>query len=569
MASSNREEVRDFLVSRRGKVRPDQVELPTGGNRRVPGLRRGEVAALAGVSVEYYSRLERGNLAGVSESVLDAIASALRLDDAERDHLFHLARTANPAAVRRPRRNTRQVVVRPGLQLALDAITGGPALIRNDRMDIIATNALGRALHAAAYAHPRRPVNLARHCFLDRASAEQFYPDWDGAADAIVAILRAEAGRDPHDKDLQDLVGELSTLSADFRAKWGAHDVRRHATGEKHFNHPVVGTLDLLFRVRRADQRTGLEAAHLHRRTRHTGCRCSGSARQLGCHREPSDHEPGPRTGLNSGRRERQLSVFDQLSGASRLFPIIGDPVRYVESPVWLTRTLGQRGVHALCVPMQTPDGALDVVMAGLAATPNVDGILVTMPHKHTAYAHCTTATERAMLLEVVSVIRRNPDGSWHGDMLDGLAFVKAQRDHGAEIEDARALLIGAGGAGSAIAITLLQDGVSQLVIHDADDSRAAALVKLLADERATAGGADPTDCDLVFNATPMGMEETDPLPVDPTLLTSSMFVGDVISGHGTTSLIAAAQAAGCRTAGGGDMVEAVQDLMADFMMGR
>ncbi len=261
--------------------------------------------------------------------------------------------------------------------------------------------------------------------------------------------------------------------------------------------------------------------------------------------------------------------MFDQLSGASRLFPIIGDPVKYVESPVRLTRTLGQRGVHALCVPMQTPDGALDVVMAGLAATPNVDGILVTMPHKHTAYAHCATATERARLLEVVSVIRRNPDGSWHGDMLDGLAFVKAQRDHGAQIEGARALLIGAGGAGSAIAITLLQDGVSQLVIHDADDSRAAVLVALLADERATAGTADPTGCDLVFNATPMGMEETDPLPVDPILLTSSMFVGDVISGHGTTPLIAAAQAAGCRTAGGGDMVEAVQDLMADFMMGR
>lgn len=261
--------------------------------------------------------------------------------------------------------------------------------------------------------------------------------------------------------------------------------------------------------------------------------------------------------------------MFDQLSGASRLFPIIGDPVKYVESPVWLTRTFGHRGVHALCVPMQTPDGALDVVMAALAATPNVDGILVTMPHKHTAYAYCTTATERARLLEVVSVIRRNPDGSWHGDMLDGLAFVKAQRDHGARIEGSRALLIGAGGAGSAIAITLLQDGVGSLVIHDADDSRAAALVELLADERATTGPADPTGCDLVFNATPMGMEDSDPLPVDTTPLTSSMFVGDVISGHGVTPLIAAAQAAGCRTAGGGDMVEAVQDLMADFMMGR
>ena len=119
--------------------------------------------------------------------------------------------------------------------------------IRNGRLDIIAANTLGRALHTAAYANPGRPVNLARHCFLDHDSAEQFYPDWNNAADIIVAILRAEAGRDPHDKDLQDLIGELSTLSDQFRAKWGTHDVRRHATGEKHFHHPVVGRLDLLY----------------------------------------------------------------------------------------------------------------------------------------------------------------------------------------------------------------------------------------------------------------------------------------------------------------------------------
>ena len=247
MAVPNRAEVRDFLTTRRAKVRPDQVELPTGGNRRVPGLRRAEVAMLAGVSVEYYTRLERGDLAGASEAVLDAIGRALQLDDAERDHLFALARAASTPPARRQRRSTRGTTVRPGLQYTLDAITGGPALVRNGRLDIIAANALGRALHVAAYAHPRRPVNLARHCFLDRDSAEWFYPDWDNAADTIVAILRAEAGRDPYDRDLQDLIGELSTLSEDFRAKWGTHDVRRHATGEKHFNHPVVGQLDLLF----------------------------------------------------------------------------------------------------------------------------------------------------------------------------------------------------------------------------------------------------------------------------------------------------------------------------------
>ena len=247
MAVPNRDEARDFLTTRRAKIHPDLVELPAGANRRVPGLRRAEVAMLAGVSVEYYTRLERGNLAGVSEAVLDAVAPALQLDDAERDHLFALARAASTSPAKRQRRSTRGTTVRKGLQYALDAITGGPALVRNGRLDIIAANTLGRALHLAAYANPRWPVNLARHCFLDRDSAEKFYPDWDAAADTIVAILRAEAGRDPYDKDLQDLIGELSTLSDDFRAKWGAHDVRRHTTGEKHFNHPVVGRLDLLF----------------------------------------------------------------------------------------------------------------------------------------------------------------------------------------------------------------------------------------------------------------------------------------------------------------------------------
>ena len=202
---------------------------------------------MAGVSVEYYSRLERGDIAGASEEVLHAIAGALQLDEAERDHLFDLARAAGPAPKRRPRKAGRQPVIRPSLQLTLDAITGGPALVRNGRMDIIAANTLGRALHVDAYASTAGPVNLARHAFLHRERAELFYPDWNLAADQIVAILRAEAGRDPYDKDLQDLIGELSTRSEDFRARWGAHDVRRHAAGTKHFQHRIVGQLDLLF----------------------------------------------------------------------------------------------------------------------------------------------------------------------------------------------------------------------------------------------------------------------------------------------------------------------------------
>jgi transcriptional regulator with XRE-family HTH domain len=246
MTTQHRDDVREFLTTRRAKVRPDQVELAPGPNRRVPGLRRTEVALLAGVSVEYYSKLERGNLAGASDAVLHAIAGALQLDEAERDHLFDLARAAGTSAKRGPRRSRRNPVVRPSLQHALDAITGGPALVRNGRMDIIAANPLGRALHVDAYASTV-PVNLARHAFLHRERSELFYPDWDLATDQIVAILRAEAGRDPYDKDLQDLIGELSTRSEEFRAKWGAHDVRRHAAGVKHFHHPIVGDLDLLF----------------------------------------------------------------------------------------------------------------------------------------------------------------------------------------------------------------------------------------------------------------------------------------------------------------------------------
>jgi transcriptional regulator with XRE-family HTH domain len=248
MTTSDRGGVRAFLISRRANVRPEQVALPTGSNRRVPGLRRGEVAMLANISVEYYSRMERGDLAGVSEAILDAVARALHLDDAEREHLQNLAREANGSqAAPRRRRSARATTIRPALQLILDSFTGGPAFVRNGRLDVLGANAIGRALYADLYASQAHPVNLARWAFLGRETSDRFYPDWDLAADQSVAILRAEAGRDPHSKELQDLIGELSTRSEEFRAKWGRHDVRRHATGVKHFHHPIVGDLDLLF----------------------------------------------------------------------------------------------------------------------------------------------------------------------------------------------------------------------------------------------------------------------------------------------------------------------------------
>jgi len=248
----NSDEAREFLTTRRARVTPAQVELPSGPNRRVPGLRRAEVAMLAGVSVEYYSRLERGSLTGASDGVLHAIARALLLDDAERAYLFDLAKAANVTVVPARRRASSARNIRPNLQLVLDAITGGAAFVRNGRLDILGANALGRAVYSDLFASaaavlPGRPMNLARFCFLDRERADRFYPEWGVAADQTVAILRTEAGRDPYDRDLQDLVGELSTRSVEFRTRWGAHDVRRHASGVKHFHHPDVGDLDLVF----------------------------------------------------------------------------------------------------------------------------------------------------------------------------------------------------------------------------------------------------------------------------------------------------------------------------------
>ncbi|MFE9040630.1 helix-turn-helix transcriptional regulator [Streptomyces sp. NPDC007818] len=245
----NREEVRAFLTSRRAKITPEQAGLPGGSRRRVPGLRRSEVAALADMSVEYYAKLERGHLAGVSPAVLEAVARVLRLDEAERAHLHHLAQAADGSdALTRPRRRaaTRPWKPHRSLQWTLDAITAGPAFVRNGRMDLLAANTLARAFYSDVYASPGNQANLARFNFLDPAS-RRFYPDWETFADVAVAILRTEAGRNPYDRGLHDLVGELSTRSEEFRTRWGAHDVRRHGTGTKRFQHAVVGDLTLAF----------------------------------------------------------------------------------------------------------------------------------------------------------------------------------------------------------------------------------------------------------------------------------------------------------------------------------
>jgi transcriptional regulator with XRE-family HTH domain len=253
----NRAQVREFLISRRERITPAQAGLPAygGSNRRVKGLRREEVALLAGVSIDYYVRMERGNLAGASDAVLDGIASALQLDEAERAHLYDLARAAQPGPPRH--RRTKTSGVTDVIQQILDAITDAPAWVRNARHDMLAANRLARALYAPVLADPRRPANNARFVYLDPA-AREFFADWERAADDIAAMLRSEAGINPHDKQLVELIGELSTRSEQFRARWAAHNVRFHRTGHKRINHPVVGILDLAFEAMELPAHPGL-----------------------------------------------------------------------------------------------------------------------------------------------------------------------------------------------------------------------------------------------------------------------------------------------------------------------
>ena len=248
----NHVEIRDFLASHRARITPGQAGLPAygGGNRRVKGLRREEVALLAGVSIDYYVRMERGNLAGASDQVLEGVANALQLDDAEREHLLSLARAAGPSATRRAR--PAPATVRPVIQQVLDAITDAPAWVRNARHDIIAMNTLARALYspvlhsAAAGATSRRPANTTRFIYLDPA-AREFFIDFDRMATDAAAMLRLEAGRNPYDKDLITLVGELSTQSELFRQQWASQNVKFHRSGRKRLRHPAVGELDLNF----------------------------------------------------------------------------------------------------------------------------------------------------------------------------------------------------------------------------------------------------------------------------------------------------------------------------------
>lgn len=244
----NRAEVTHFLRSRRDRITPEQASIIGGGRRRVPGLRREEVAMLTGVSVEYYARMERGDLAGVSLEVLDALARALQLDEAEYDHLSDLAQAASPPPPRRRHCRPAAPKVKPELQQFLDAVTGAPMWVRDRRMDFVAANALGRALYASMLDDPANQSNTARFTFFNPA-ARIFFPDWEQNADDIVATLRTYAGQNPHDRGLTDLIGELVTRSDTFRSRWSKHNVRHHRTGIKRIHHPVVGDLEFSYQA--------------------------------------------------------------------------------------------------------------------------------------------------------------------------------------------------------------------------------------------------------------------------------------------------------------------------------
>lgn len=260
------------------------------------------------------------------------------------------------------------------------------------------------------------------------------------------------------------------------------------------------------------------------------------------------------------------------LSGATRLFVIVGDPIAQVKSPAGITAGFVRRGVDAVLVPVQV--GAQDVagLLAALDGVRNLDGIVATVPHKFAAFAHCATVTPRAERLKTCNMMRRNPDGRWHGDMGDGLGFVDALRRRGGEPAGRRTLLVGAGGAGRAIGLAFLDAGVSELAIHDTDARRRDDLVALLrqvAPGRVRVGSDDPAGFDIVANASPAGMRASDPLPVRIDRLAATMSVACVITEPAETPLVAAARRLGCTVSTGVDMFAASQEAIVDFLLHR
>ncbi|MFA6265072.1 MAG: shikimate dehydrogenase [Pseudolabrys sp.] len=258
------------------------------------------------------------------------------------------------------------------------------------------------------------------------------------------------------------------------------------------------------------------------------------------------------------------------LTGATRLNIIVGDPIAQVKSPGGMTDAFAERGHDAILVPVQIAPDDLPALLATCDKMKNLDGIVVTVPHKFACYNHCTSATERAKFLGAVNIMRRAAGGGWYGEMVDGLGFVGAVRNAGFDPNGKRALLVGAGGAGSAIALALVEAGVSELAIHDGmADRRDNLIARLngLGRAKVSVGSTDPAGFELVGNATPAGMKAGDPYPVDVSKLTPAMFVGCVITVPAVSPLVEAARKLGCKTSTGTDMYRALQSAMVDFLL--
>jgi shikimate dehydrogenase len=259
-----------------------------------------------------------------------------------------------------------------------------------------------------------------------------------------------------------------------------------------------------------------------------------------------------------------------RIDGRTRIFVIVGDPIAQVKAPGGLTAVLSLRGRNAVCIPIHVSSSGLGKFLEGANVASNIDGVIVTVPHKFACYDYCSSTTDRARFLGAVNAMRRLPAGGWFGEMLDGVGFVAGIRSQGYEPRGRQALVIGAGGAGSAIALALLEAGASALAIHDADWARRDTLIKRLrqnSDIPVVAGSHDPRRADIVVNATPMGMNDSDSLPVDAAKLTAEMFVGCVITAPAISPIVKAARLVGCRTSVGNDMYHAQQELLLEFLL--
>jgi shikimate dehydrogenase len=268
---------------------------------------------------------------------------------------------------------------------------------------------------------------------------------------------------------------------------------------------------------------------------------------------------------------DRESRVTERLDGATRVYYVVGDPITQAKAPARMTQGFVQCGLNAVLVPMHVAARDLDAFMHGASSAQNVDGMIMTVPHKLAAYRYCATTTERARCLGATNVLRRDAARRWFGETTDGASFVAGIRAAGFKPRGLRALVAGAGGAASAIALELLESGIEELAIHSRTAETRDRLVDLLHARHPAAivraGTADPTGFDLVVNGTPAGMNTGDPLPVTAERLTPAMFVGDVITVPEITPLLAAAREIGCRTATGLDMVNAAIGLMLDFFL--